>query len=971
MNTKGKFPIVAQADLIVVGGTSAAVAAACSACKQGASVFLAAGESYFGEDICGPAQFWLKDGEKLEHPIAEKIFTDKSGRPVSPVSPLDVKRNLDDVVLEAGIDFLLSVRPADILVEDGGAIVGVVLTGKSGQFAVRGDFVIDATPLATLARAAGESFTDWPGGTLTFKRIVAGHPGTNRDFGREIALEGAFSDEKGNPDTICKAFEYQAELELDGWTPSALAEAEQVMRDHTWHPKQLWGADRSIVTPPVWLDRGLADDKLPATVTDDRPFQSSIEGFYILGPCSAISRALATDLQRAPAAIKAGEMLGCKIDCKVKTASKPAISNLKPLNRRPEVENEIEEPYTGRRFTREADAHIAYSAGMRLPALGEFDVVVVGGGTGGAPAAIAAARSGSKVLVIEMLHGLGGVGTLGYIASYYHGYRQGFTSEMTEGLSQISDIEKFNRSRPNLEHKSEWLRRRIREAGGEIWYDTISSGVLLEESRIRGVVVNAPWGRGIVKAEVVIDATGNADIAAFAGAPCNVVSDSDLAVQGSGLSPRRITPGYVNSDYTFIDDTDPVDITRAFVLARRKFQGYFDISQLPNTRERRQIKGDATVTPLNAYTGSTWHDTICLSRSNFDSHGFTVHPLFFVLPPDKRSWDVWLPFRAMLPEGVEGIIVTGLGISAHRDVMPVLRMQADVQNHSYAAGLAAATAAENGVPLRKLDIRALQRRLADKGIVPQAVLLNEDGDGLTEAVIISAASGDLRHHSELAALMARPKASIPLLKKRLKAEPNQEKKVTCAKLLAFMGNNAGEEVLINTVDPLQWDEGWNYRGMGQFGRSMSAMDDLIVALAYLRSMNASGKLLEKAAQLEADDAFSHFRAIALYAESIESSDWAKLLGEWLSNPEISGFAACSYREMLADVQCQKRYPIEHGSKATSPTDDMLRNKALRELYLARALYRCGDKAGLAASILNSYVRDVRGHYARHAASVIS
>jgi succinate dehydrogenase/fumarate reductase flavoprotein subunit len=59
--------------------------------------------------------------------------------------------------------------------------------------------------------------------------------------------------------------------------------------------------------------------------------------------------------------------------------------------------------------------------------LGEYDVVVVGGGTGGAPAAIGAGRQGAKTLLLEYLHGLGGVGTIGYISSYYHGNKVGFT----------------------------------------------------------------------------------------------------------------------------------------------------------------------------------------------------------------------------------------------------------------------------------------------------------------------------------------------------------------------------------------------------------------------------------------------------------------------------------------------------------------------------------------------------------------
>ena len=62
--------------------------------------------------------------------------------------------------------------------------------------------------------------------------------------------------------------------------------------------------------------------------------------------------------------------------------------------------------------------------GHDLPVLGRWDVVVVGGGTSGAPAALGAARSGARTLVIEYLDELGGVGTAGMISTYWYGLRR-------------------------------------------------------------------------------------------------------------------------------------------------------------------------------------------------------------------------------------------------------------------------------------------------------------------------------------------------------------------------------------------------------------------------------------------------------------------------------------------------------------------------------------------------------------------
>jgi flavin-dependent dehydrogenase len=79
---------------------------------------------------------------------------------------------------------------------------------------------------------------------------------------------------------------------------------------------------------------------------------------------------------------------------------------------------------------RQEGARTIPAEAVGIPVIGEYDVVVVGGGTGGAPAAIGAGRRGARTLLVEYLHSLGGVGTAGFIAKYYHGNRVGFTGEI-------------------------------------------------------------------------------------------------------------------------------------------------------------------------------------------------------------------------------------------------------------------------------------------------------------------------------------------------------------------------------------------------------------------------------------------------------------------------------------------------------------------------------------------------------------
>ncbi len=959
-----RIPVIGDVDIIVVGGTTAGVAIACAAAHKHSKVFLATSETYLGEDICALGRYWFDENDCEVSPLLKKILADENGDLHSPVKPLSVKLNLDTALLNSGAYFLFDSHPSDLLLDENGAASGAVFTGKSGPFAVKSKYVVDATLMAKLARSAGLPFTHWDGGKLTFKKIAAGNLTAKHACDQKRILPGVLVDESIEDSGGLQAAEYSKDIYLQAWNPAELNRAEQLMRDATWNPGQLWASDMSAVVPPVHIDGAGLKDLVSIGGVQPDTFQTSVERFYVSGPCAAVPRNTASQLMTPQFCIPAGNILGKYLSKMVHQIPDEQNQNtlISPKNTQHTLEYNVSEPVSGSRFERDCSESLPAPAGLNLPTLGTFDVVVAGGGTGGAPAAISAARKGANVLLLESLSGLGGVGTLGLIGKYYHGYREGFTAEMTEGMQKMASeagMEDFDPASWKIEHKSEWLRKNIKDAGGQIWYNSKATGALLRNKRLQGVIVNTPWGRGVIEAKIVIDATGNADIASAAGAECKIVSEDDLAVQGSGLPPRPLDRAYFNTDYTFIDDNDQVDITRAFLAARRKYNGQFDLAQIPDTRERRQIVGDVTLTPYDVYTSTNWRDAICLSRSNFDSHGFTVHPLFFIQPPDRTSFDVWVPLRALLPKGYEGLLVTGLSLSAHRDVMPVLRMQPDVQNHAYAAGAAAAMAVKADTPLRDIDIHQLQLLLVDKGILPQHVFISKENEGMPAppSTIQAAARGELHHHSELSILMQNPDRSIPLIRKRLVTENDAEKRVLCAKLLAFMGDETGEDILIETVDSQAWDQGWNYRGMGQFGRSMSFVDDCIVALARIKSRTANEVLLNKAAELSQEHEFSHFRAVSLYAESVKSESWAELLAELLNKDDMSGHAILAFRDALAHIP-------------ESGTDNTTRNAALRELYLARALYLCGDLDGTAKQILQSYSKDVRGHFARYADNLL-
>lgn len=945
---RSDLPIVFSGDVIVNGGELAGVAAACAAARNGNRVFLAVAETYPGADICATGQLWSGKDTTIDTPMARELFYDTNGNLKPYVRPMDVKRMLETALLDAGVFFIYGAVPASLLFDDKKQIAGMVFTSRNGRFVVSGRAVVDASFTARAARAADLKFTADTRNKVSFKQVVIGHraPAAKGFRCRRLGLV------EGPADTTpAEAFEYSFKLAVPSWTPSGLATVEQQIRNALWHRDQNWIADRPWYLPQL----SLRTAKPANSLTGITPFTTAISGLWVIGPCAAVSRPLAARLLKPGTSLDIGDRLGNHAAAFASTITTCGTPQL-PYSTTPDT---TLEPTTCDRFIRNNLGTLADPGPGELPLLGHYDVVVAGGGTGGAPAAIAAARAGARVLVIETLPELGGVGTAGMISAYWYGYREGFTAEISASLAELNNDRPRDHSRWVPMHKAEILRRKIRAAGGEVWYGAMVSGAIAASRRVSGVVVNTPWGRGIVSAGFVIDATGNADVAAAAGAPVTSVSTAELAIQGTGLAIRPWVSGYVNTDYTFADDADTIDATRVFVMARRKFAAQFDLSQIIDSRERRQIIGDVTVTAADVYRGRTWRDTICHSNSNFDSHGFTIDPLFIVEPPDHAAIDAWLPLRALIPKGWDGILATGLAISGQRDVMPVLRMQPDIQNHAYAVGLAAAQALRTSEGLiRSIDIRTLQRELVHlRRLIPGSVLLHTDTPlAATAANVASAAAGTLAIHAEIAVLMQTPEKAIPLLQQRLATETDTDTRIRCAKLLAVMGDTTGESTLIKALQG-DWDEGWDYKGMGQFGRSLSLQDDCIIALGMIGSTRARKAILAKAATLTSEHAFSHFRAVATYCENIGGKTCASTLAALLDLPAVAGHDWPTIASELREI------PPSH-------VDTITRNLSLREIYLARALFRCGDHQNRGKNTLERYAIDIRGHYARHAATVL-
>ena len=896
--------------------------------------------------------------------LGEIVIEKPASRPAAPThrippTPMQVKRTLDDALLNAGVEFLYGCYATDVLRDAKGSPAGIVMANRSGRQAVRAKVIIDATARATVGRAAGVRFTSYPAGEAVFKRIVVG--GAMREGpdieARQIPVPMYTPDGQA-----FSAFEYTLRIPMADGSFASFADAEQVARDKTWHPQQVDASEVLFEVPPDHMS-GEARQCCVWPGADEidlgvfRP--KAIDRLYVLGGCADVSGEAAKRLLRPIESMRVGTRVGVAAAVEARDAVVKAPVELITTRPPKKSSGDIREDTTWMRADAVEEAPIETQA-RALPVLGQYDVVVVGGGTAGAPAGIAAARQGAKTLVVEYLHGLGGIGTMGLIGKYYYGYREGFTKELDKGLTELGGQSEGGSGQGqawNSQLKIEWYRRQLREAGADLWYGTLGCGALVDDGQVKGVVVATDAGRGVILAKAVIDSTGSANIAAAAGAECIYTSGTHVAIQGTGLPHWDLGARYTNTDYTFIDDIDVMDTWRSFLVGRKKFRNRYDLGQLIDTRERRQIVGDFFLSPTDAYLGRTFPDTIVKASSNFDTHGFTIHPMFMLKPPDREVVPTYVPYRCLLPKGLEGIFVTGLGVSAHRDVMPVIRMQPDVQNQGYAVGVAAAMAAASNSPLRDIDIRALQQHLVDKGNLPSEVLTQIDSFPLPTERVAQAVRTVVNSFEGIEVIFAQPQTALPMLRQACANVDSQADKFTYAHILGIMGDPTGAGPLAAAVKAQAWDEGWMYTGMGQYGRSISPVDSLIIALGRTRWPEALDPILQKVRQLGPDDALSHHRAVAIALETLGDPAAAEPLANLLRRPGMTGHAYTSIDDITRDIP-------------PSSVDTSTRERSLRELILARALYRCGDHNGLGETILSEYARDLRGHYARHALAIL-
>ena len=378
-----------------------------------------------------------------------------------------------------------------------------------------------------------------------------------------------------------------------------------------------------------------------------------------------------------------------------------------------------------------------------VPVLDTTDVLVVGGGPAGVVAALAAQRAGAKVTLVERYGHFGGLWTgglvllvIGHIVKGGKQVCQGIGEEMMRRLDKLDGAIINRRPGVNPTVDAEAVKylmvEMIEEAGVKVFLHCWGVEAVVNGNAVQGVVFESKSGRQAILAKVVIDATGDGDVFASAGAQFEHRSHNvglvwrignldrvDPPKTAGTPKPKNLglptpVPGvnWVNMHGPEVDGLDVATLTRMEMNHRkfiwttiqktRRTPGYehaYLVETAPQlgVRITRVLQGLNTVTLDDLKAGTRFADVIGVGGSDSGNHG---------------PWQI--PYGALVPTHIDNVLAAGRCISAEIRMADLVRLIPNCFVTGYAAGVAGAVAVQDRCSPRQVDVTKVQKILAQQ-----------------------------------------------------------------------------------------------------------------------------------------------------------------------------------------------------------------------------------------------------------------
>lgn len=413
-----------------------------------------------------------------------------------------------------------------------------------------------------------------------------------------------------------------------------------------------------------------------------------------------------------------------------------------------------------------------------------YDIVVAGGGPAGCAAAIAAASEGSRVLLIEATGNLGGLGTSGMVPAWcpftdgekiiYRGLAEKIFLESKKGVPhEPADL--YDWVTINPEYLIGVYDRMVAQSGADIlFFSRVAAVEMASDDKVDAVIVANKDGLTAYRPKILIDATGDGDICAWAGAEylkgdsngvlqkstlCFSVANVDTKAyrEGpelhSGHNPdsasarasrtgrfplldthcchNLVGPGVVQFNANHIeikDTTDPRQLSDAMRLGRQVADQHLEMLKefrpdvfrdafivktaiIPGIRDSRRIVGDYLFTGDDWRARRTFDDEIGRNCYFIDIHKSGVPEVHY-----SRGESHGIPYRVLTPKGLRNVLVAGRCISTDEEAYGSLRVMPPCLVTGEAAGVAARLASLSASrDVHSVDVTDLRSRLKARG----------------------------------------------------------------------------------------------------------------------------------------------------------------------------------------------------------------------------------------------------------------
>ena len=407
-----------------------------------------------------------------------------------------------------------------------------------------------------------------------------------------------------------------------------------------------------------------------------------------------------------------------------------------------------------------------------------WDVIVVGGGPGGCTAAIAAAREGAKVLLIEATGQLGGMGTAGMVPAWcpfsdgekiiYRGLAEKIFNESKKGVPH-EPKGKLDWVNINPEYLMRVYDRMVTESGANVlFFSRVAAVEKSADDTVEAIIVANQLGLTAFKAKVFVDATGNGDLAVWSGASSmksDVLQDSTLCfalanvngdkyygglhsdnkqsplhkvvgpngkypLTGHHFCMNLIGPNVVqfNAGHIHADTTDPRSVTEAMMIGRQTAQQYLEACKeacpeifgnafVVKTASLLGVRDGRRIVGDYVFTKEDWN-----ARRTFEdeigrnSYYLDVHKSGFKPVHYKKGDSHGIPYRCLTPKGLRNVLTAGRCISTDEEAFGSLRVMPPCLVTGEAAGAAAAIAIQQSrCDVHAIDVQRLRRRLKEEG----------------------------------------------------------------------------------------------------------------------------------------------------------------------------------------------------------------------------------------------------------------